>query len=123
MNWRRRTTTLKGIDWDGKPTARSGLARLKDFSVITELKVASTQAKGLRQHDVLQDFRKLSHILAAAERQYPDHPLPAAFVGVFDNHHKRRFNFDKFEERLAAASVRQDIKLLRWSPTDGRIGT
>lgn len=97
----------------GLPNPRSGLARLKDFSVITELKVSATQMGGLDYGEVLQDFRKLSHILDAAERQYPGQPLPAAFVGVLDNHPKRRFNFALLQERVLAAGVRPDVRLLR----------
>ena len=97
----------------GTPNPRSGLARLKDFSVITELKVSATQMGGLDYGEVLQDFRKLSYILDAAEDQFPGQPLPAAFVGVFDNHPKRRFNFDLLQQRLEQASVRPDVQLLR----------
>ena len=49
---------------------------------------------------MLQDFRKLSHILNAAHEHYPDNRLPTAFVGVLDNHPKRRFNFDLFKSVL-----------------------
>ena len=94
------------------PNPRSGLERLKDFSVITELKVSATQMGGLDYGEVLQDFRKLSHILNAAEDQYKENPLPAAYVGVLDNHPKRRFNFDLLREQLAQAGVRQDVQLL-----------
>lgn len=99
----------------GEPNPRSGLARLKDVSVITELKVSATQMEGLDYGEVLQDFRKLSYILRAAKNQYPKNPLPAAFVGVLDNHPKRRFNFDLFRDRLAQADVRPDVKLLQHS--------
>ncbi len=44
----------------GEPNPRSGLKRLGDFSVITELKVHSTQAEGLAQAQVVRDFLKLS---------------------------------------------------------------
>jgi hypothetical protein len=97
----------------GGPNPRSGLARLRDFSVITELKVSATQMEGLDYGEVLQDFRKLSYILDAAEDQYPGEPLPVAYVGVFDNHPKRRFNFDLLRERVTAAGVRPDVQLLR----------
>lgn len=96
---------------DGAPNPRSGLARLQDFSVITELKVSATQMGGLDQGEVLQDFRKLSYILAAAAKQYGD-PLPAAYVGVLDNHPTRRFDFNLLKERLEQAGVRPDVRLL-----------
>lgn len=79
---------------DGEPNPRSGLARLRDFSVITELKVSATQIEGLDYTEVVRDFEKLSAILDAAQGQYPDERLPAAYVGVFNNRVRPRFNFD-----------------------------
>jgi hypothetical protein len=55
---------------------RSGLARLQDFSVITALKVATTQVKGLGYTKLVEDFEKLSSILNAAHLQYADGPAP-----------------------------------------------
>ncbi len=76
---------------DGQPDPRSGLGRLKDFSVITELKVSATQIEGPDYTEVVRDFEKLSAILSAAE--HPDAPLPRAYVGIFNNRVKPRFNF------------------------------
>lgn len=97
---------------DGQPNPRSGLKRLGDFSVITELKVHATQGEGLDQAQVIRDFQKLSVILNAAERDYPENPLPAAFVGVLANHPKRSFNFDLLKEKLAKQPIRSDVRLL-----------
>lgn len=97
---------------DGQPNPKSGLARLQDFSVITELKVSATQIEGLDYTEVVRDFEKLSAILDAAQAQYPGNPLPAAYVGVFNNRPKPRFNFEHLERRTQAAGVRNDVKLL-----------
>lgn len=40
---------------DGTPNARSGPARLGDFTVITELKVSATQHKGLDYGEVIKE--------------------------------------------------------------------
>jgi len=101
---------------------RSGLGRLKDLSVITELKVSSAQGEGLDYGEVLQDFIKLSAILDRAESVYPENPLPEACVGVFDNHPARRFNFDLLRDKVAASAVRSDVRLLAWSPRNGSVG-
>ncbi|MDR7086825.1 hypothetical protein J2X11_001664 [Aeromicrobium panaciterrae] len=97
---------------DELPNPRSGLERLRDFSVITELKVSATQGGGLDQGEVLRDFRKLSAILSTASRHYQDAPLPDAFVGVFDNHPTRRFDFELLKHRIAEADIRPDVHLL-----------
>jgi hypothetical protein len=99
---------------DGQPNPKSGLARLQDFSVITELKVSATQIEGLDYTEVVRDFEKLSAILDAAEAQYPANPLPAAYVGVFNNRAKPRFNFEHLQRRLDAVQIRPDVKLLKF---------
>jgi hypothetical protein len=103
---------------EGEPNPRSGLARLQDFSVITELKVSATQIEGLDYTEVVRDFEKLSAILDAAEAQYPANPLPAAYVGVFNNRAKPRFNFEHLQRRLDAVQVRPDVKLLKYDVTE-----
>lgn len=97
---------------DGKPNPRSGLARLRDFTVITGLKVSATQTEGLDYGEVVRDFEKLSAILNAAESQYPTHPLPLAYVGVFNNRRKPRFNFDHLARRLAEVDIRPDVTMV-----------
>lgn len=99
---------------DGQPNPKSGLARLQDFSVITELKVSATQIEGLDYTEVVRDFEKLSAILDAAEAQYPANPLPVAYVGVFNNRAKPRFNFEHLQRRLDAVQIRPDVKLLKF---------
>ena len=106
---------------DGQPNPRSGLARLRDFSVITELKVSATQIEGLDYTEVVRDFEKLSAILDAARAQYPDQPLPAAYVGVFNNRLRPRFDFDHLARRLAKVDIRPDVHLLRFDLDTGSL--
>ena len=46
-----------------------------------------------------------------------DVPLPAAYVGVFGNRVRPRFNFDLLTSKIHAASVRPDVKLLQFETT------
>jgi hypothetical protein len=62
---------------------RSDLGRLADFTAIIELKGPATQIGGLGYGEVVRDFRKTLCLLNAAERDYPNQPLPAAYVGLF----------------------------------------
>lgn len=87
---------------------------MADFSVITELKVSVTKVGGLDYGDVLRDFRKLAAILDAAEAQHPSKPLPAAYVGVFANRHKPRFDFALLERKVRDAGIRPDVRLLKF---------
>lgn len=111
----RRAALARGTLPDGTPDPKSGLQRLADFAVVTELKVASSQIEGLDTTEVVRDFQKLSALLNAAERHYPSNPLPAAFVGVLDNHPTRRLNVPRLQARLAYLSIRPDVIPLIWS--------
>lgn len=109
---------------NGSPNPRSGLARLKDFSVISELKVSSTQGEGHEYSEVIRDFVKLSAVLQAAQDNYPEAPLPVAFVAILGNH-KRRFDVKHLLKRLESENVRPDIELLfadRRSSLQGTFG-
>lgn len=101
---------------------RSGLARLGSFSVISELKVSSSQGDGLDYAEVVKDFQKLSAILDRAETLFPANELPAAYVGILDNHPKKRFNFDLLADKVHAAGIREDVRLLAWVPTNNHGG-
>ena len=99
---------------DGIPNTRSVLAPLADLSLITKINVSATQMEWLDYGEVLRDFRKLSAILEAAQAQHPDPPLLAAYVGVFANAARPRFNFDLLASRIRATDVRPDVKLLKF---------
>ena len=106
---------------DRAPNPRSGLARLADFSVITELKVSATQMDGLDYGEVVRDFRKLSAILDAAEAAHPDRALPAAYVGVFANAAGPRFNVDRLRRKVADAELRPDVLLAAFDVASGDV--
>lgn len=106
---------------DGPGNPRSGLARLADFSVISELRVTGTQMSRLGYAEVVGDFQKLSVILDAAEVAYPDQPLPAAYVGIFVNVTKPVFSFDLLRRRLREAHVRPDLQLAAFDLPTGEV--
>ncbi|WP_076259266.1 hypothetical protein [Intrasporangium flavum] len=106
---------------DGAPNPRSGLSRLADFSVITELKVSATQRDGLDYGEVVRDFRKLSVILDAAEKAHPGSPLPAAYVGVFANADKPRLNFGLLQRKLRGADLRSDVLMAAFDSATGDV--
>lgn len=111
---RRSWLAARSTEFDER-SPRSGLARLAELSIITELKVASTQGGGLDYKEVVQDFIKLSVILDRAHALFAESLPPVAYVGVFDNHPTKKFNFDLLRARLDAAKVRSDVHLLAWS--------
>ena len=107
--------------WRDRTIPRSGLGRLADFSVITELKVSATQKEGLDYGEVIRDFRKLSVILDAAEEAHAGSPLPAAYVGVFANAAKPRFNFGLLRRKLRDADLRPDVLLAAFDSATGDV--
>lgn len=91
---------------------RSGMSRIGDLAVITELKIASTQGSGLDHTEVCRDFWKLSMVLAELDERKIEAPL--AYVGVLDNHPTKRFSFDHLASRLAVEPGDSRVRLLRW---------
>ncbi len=123
VNLPRRSWLAARNDEFDELSPRSGLARLSSFSVISELKVSSSQGEGMDYGEVVKDFQKLSAILDRAETLYPENALPAAFVGVLDNHPRKRFNFNLLADKVQTAKVREDVRLIAWAPTPLRDGT
>lgn len=117
-----RPATVAVVDApDGPANPRSGLARLADFSVITELKVTGARTSGLGYGEVVSGCHKLSAILDAAEAAYPDEPLPAAYVGVFVNVMKPVFSFDLLRRRLRETRLRPDLHLATFDLRTGDV--
>lgn len=94
---------------------RSGVTRIGDLAVITELKISSTQGGGLDYTEVCRDFWKLSMVLAELDAR--DLDVPLAYVGVLDNHPTKRFSFDHLASRLAAEPGDSRVRLLKWPST------
>ena len=114
---RRAHLGLRGSDI--VPNPRSGLGRLREFLIISELKVASTQDRGLEYGLVLRDFHKLDAILRAAQRHYPENPLPTAIVCILDNHPKHRMNREHLAALLAKDPPQSDIQALIYPELHG----
>jgi hypothetical protein len=108
---------------DGTPGPESGLQRLAEFSLVSELKVASSQIGGLKPASVLRDAQKLSALLNAAERDYPASPVPAAFVCVLNNHPTRRIDVEALRDRAGALGIRPDLQLLVYTPAQSEVPT
>lgn len=92
---------------------RSGISRLGDLAVISELKVASTTKSGLDHTEVCRDHWKLAMLMDEAERR--DIELPLAYVCVLDNNPAHTYSFDWLESRLAKDPAGEHVRLLRWS--------
>jgi hypothetical protein len=102
-------SALGGASTPQGRAARSGLGRLPDLAVITELKVASSMTQGLPYAQVHRDAQKLQAILAAGRHHAAnaEHPMPLAFVCVLDNHPRWRLNREvlaRHQHRTASAT-------------------
>ncbi len=86
--------------------AHSGLGRLKDLAVISELKIGSSVTGGLPYAQINRDARKMQALMAAA-REHPlgkGHPMPMAFMCVLDNHRTWRLNrqiLNRYQQRYS----------------------
>lgn len=79
----------------------SSLSLLNELAVISELKVAATQADGIIYREAAKDVYKLSMLLA----ELPENAAkPLAFVCILDNHPRgRRFNREHFENSVLSS--------------------
>lgn len=94
--------------------ARSGLGRLPDLAVISELKVASTVTHRLPYSAIVRDAKKLQAILKAG-RQFDvnrNQPMPQAYLCVLDNHPTWRLNRSLLDSRLAQEGPLDDVHVL-----------
>lgn len=90
---------------------KSGLSLLNELAVISELKVASTQAGGVTYREAAKDVHKLSMLLS----EMPDNaPRPLAFACILDNHPTgKKFNRKHFQEKhLAAIPEHDGVKII-----------
>ena len=104
-----RRATLGPAHSDVAPNRRSGLGRLKQFAIISELKVGSSQSLGLGYREVVRDFHKLDAILRAAQRDYPGNPAPFAVMCILDNNEDHRLNRTHLGNLLTKSSIRSSI--------------
>lgn len=98
--------------------ARSGLLRLADLDIVSELKVASTVTKRLPYSAVVRDARKLQAILDAG-RLLPGNQhstMPLAYLCVLDNHPTWRFNRRLLRQEMNKAGPLPDVRLVVHPP-------
>lgn len=93
----------------GGYAAHSGLGRLKDLAIISELKVGSSVTNGLPYSQINRDAQKLQAILAAGRNHALNagRVMPLAFVCVVDNHPTWRLNrriLASYQERTDSAT-------------------
>jgi hypothetical protein len=95
-------------------SARSGLGRLPDLAVISELKVASTVTHRLPYSAIVRDAKKLQAILNAGRQLEANRnkPMPEAYLCVLDNHPTWRLNHSLLDRRLAQAGPLDDVHVL-----------
>lgn len=94
------------------PNPRSGLGRLDQFEIISELKVGATQGGGLDATEVLRDVHKLDAILRAAARDHPEMPLPRAYACVLDNNVNHKMNRANVARRLKDELPKTPVSML-----------
>ncbi|GAA2037598.1 hypothetical protein GCM10009740_31850 [Terrabacter terrae] len=76
---------------------------------------------GLDYGEAIRDFRKRSAILDAAEAAHPGSTVPAAYVGVFANAAKPRFNIALLRDKLERADLRPDVLLTAFDWATGDV--
>lgn len=88
----------------------SSLSLLNELAVISELKVAATQADGIIYREAAKDVYKLSMLL---QEQPAEHHRPLAFVCILDNHPKgEKFDRYHFESLLGQVPPHPDVHIL-----------
>lgn len=79
----------------------SGLLRLREMAVISELKVTATQGEGQIHKEVARDAYKLSMLLDELERVgTPADALPLAYLCILDNHPSKTYGRSYLEEHF-----------------------
>lgn len=79
----------------------TGLLRLRQMAVISELKVTATQGEGQDHTEVARDAYKLSMLLDELEtRGAPSIDLPLAYLCILDNHPFKTYSRSSLEQRF-----------------------
>lgn len=98
------------------PNERSGIGRLGEFLIISELKVGSTQDRGLEYSLVLRDIHKLDALIRAAQHDYPSNPVPTAVMCILDNNSRHRMSREHLATRLQEHPPQTAIQTLIYPP-------
>lgn len=95
-----------------RATDGTGLQRLWDMAVISELKVTATQGGGQSHTEVARDAYKLSMLLDELERSVPGRPLPLAYLCVLDNHPRKLYNRAALEAHFERVPRHPSVRVL-----------
>lgn len=89
----------------------TGLQRLRDMAVISELKVTATQGAGQDHTEVARDAYKLSMLLDELERSGDDQ-LPLAYLCILDNHPGKTYQRASLDAHFARLEHDPRVKVL-----------
>lgn len=99
----------------------TGLLRLREMAVISELKVTATQGAGQSHTEVARDAYKLSMLLEELEASgVPDAELPLAFLCILDNHPRKTYNLDALGHHFSLVAHHAKVRVLLAAAPDGR---
>lgn len=91
----------------------SGLMRVREMAVISELKVSATQGGGLGHREVAQDAYKLSMLISELEGiGVPAEELPIAFVCVLDNHPTKPYGWSFLDRYFERTPLHPRVRIL-----------
>lgn len=91
----------------------TGLLRLRQMAVISELKVTATQGEGQIHKEVARDAYKLSMLLDELETLgTPAGDLPLAYLCILDNHPFKTYNRTSLEQHFQRLAPDHRVTIL-----------
>lgn len=91
----------------------TGLIRLRQMAVISELKVTATQGEGQSHTEVARDAYKLSMLLHELERHGArDDEVPVAYLCILDNHPTKVYRREALDRHLEALAPDPRVTIL-----------
>jgi hypothetical protein len=89
----------------------TGLERLRNMAVISELKVTATQGAGQDHTEVARDAYKLSMLLEELEAAGAD-PLPLAYLCILDNHPGKVYRRKSLDSHFARLEHHPGVQVI-----------
>lgn len=89
----------------------TGLMVLRDFAIISELKIAATHGGGMNHTEVARGVYTLSMMLDESEHLHPGAPAPLAYVCVLDNHTRKTYRRAHLDAHLQATPPYPRVKV------------